>query len=166
MKPVFHVIVVSDNVYMGLKEDISGELVVKRLEEKGYKVNGKTIVPNRYREILRAVNKAAEKSDAIILVGGTGPSPRDITVDVVEAISWRKIPGFGELFRLKSYQQIGYRGILSRAELYLLHSGVAVAVLPGSIKAVELGIEILSGIISHLIEEAKRYEGEHRVKEY
>lgn len=165
MKLVFHIIVVSDNVYMGLKEDISGELAVKKLEEKGYEVNGKTIVPNKYREILRAVNKASEKSDAIVMIGGTGPSPRDITVDVVEAISWRKIPGFGELFRFKSYQQIGYRGIISRAELYLLHNGVAVAVLPGSIGAVELGIEILSKIIDHLIEEAKRYEGEHRIKE-
>ncbi len=164
MKPIFHVVVVSDNVYMGLKEDISGELAVKKLKEKGYEVRGKTVVPNRYREILKAINNAAEKSDAILMIGGTGPSPRDITVDVVEAISWRKIPGFGELFRFKSYQQIGYRGIISRAELYLLHNGVAIAVLPGSIGAVELGIEILTGMIDHLIEEAKRYEGEHRIK--
>jgi len=157
------IIVVSDTVYEGKKQDVSGEMARKILEDKGYVVVEKKIVPNRYREILRAINDLAGKTDFIVAIGGTGPSPRDITVDVIENIAWRKIPGYGEIFRIKSYEEIGMRGAISRAELYLLLDGTPVAITPGSTGAVKLALSLLTEIIDHLVEESHRYEGSHHI---
>ncbi len=157
------VIVVSDAVYEGHKRDVSGEVAREILSSRGYQVAAKIVVPNKYREILRAINELAGKTDFIIAIGGTGPSPRDITVDVVESVAWRKIPGFGEIFRLKSYEEIGMRGAISRAELYILANGTPVAVTPGSTTAVKLALNLLLEVIDHLVEESHRYEGQHRI---
>ena len=161
VKPVFHIIVVSDRVYEGEAVDESGEKAREIIESRGYMVSGKTIVPNRYREILRAI-WGDHKSNVLLFIGGTGPSPRDITVDVIESIAWRKVPGFGEFFRLKSFEKIGYRGLLSRSEAYVLGDGRVAVVLPGSIDAVVLGLEILLNMIEHLLEETTRFEGPHK----
>ncbi len=157
------VIVVSDTVYEGRKRDVSGEVAREVISSKGYQVAAKIVVPNRYREILRAINELVRKADFIIAIGGTGPSPRDITVDVVESVAWRKIPGFGEIFRLKSYEEIGMRGAISRAELYILANGTPVAVIPGSVAAVKLALSLLLEVIDHLVEESHRYEGQHSI---
>ncbi len=157
------IIVVSDTVYEGSKQDVSGEVAREILSSRGYRVVDKIVVPNRYREILRAINELSGKTDFIIAIGGTGPSPRDITVDVVESIAWRKIPGFGEIFRLRSYEEIGMRGAISRAELFILANGTLVAVTPGSTAAVKLALSLLLEIIDHLVEESRRYEGQHRI---
>ncbi len=158
----FSIIVVSDSVYSGSKEDVSGEKARLILGKRGYKVIGKIIVPNDPKLILKALREASGIADAVLLIGGTGPSPRDITIDVVENVAWRKLPGFGEIFRYESYRSIGYRAITSRAGLYILYDGVPVAVLPGSPDAVETGLKILLEIIDHLVEETRRYEGPHR----
>ena len=157
------IIVVSDAVYEGRKRDVSGEVAREILSSRGYQVAAKIVVPNKYREILRAINELAGKADFIIAIGGTGPSPRDITVDVVENIAWRQIPGFGEIFRLRSYEEIGMRGAISRAELYILANCTPVAVTPGSTTAVKLALNLLLEVIDHLVEESHRYEGQHRI---
>ncbi len=158
----FSIIVVSDSVYNGSKEDVSGERARLILSQKGYKVLGKVVVPNDPKMIVKAVREASGITDALILIGGTGPSPRDITVDVVEKMAWRTLPGFGEVFRHESYKSVGYRSISSRAELFILYDGTPVTVLPGSPDAVETGLRILLSIIDHLVEEIRRYEGPHR----
>ncbi len=160
-KPSFTIIVVSDSVYKGMKKDESGEIARSFLEENGYTVREKIIVPNDAREIMRVIRM--NESDVLLFIGGTGPSPRDITIDTIEGLSWRKIPGFGELFRYLSYKEIGFRGIISRSELYILPDGRIAIVLPGSVNAVKLGLKIIIEIIDHLYEEAKRFEGEHKI---
>lgn len=162
VKPVFHIIVVSDHVYEGLEEDVSGEEARKTIESRGYRVLGKTVIPNKYREIIRVIRETRE-ANTLLFLGGTGPSPRDITVDVLESIAWRKIPGFGEYFRLRSFEEIGYRGLLSRSELYILNDGRIAVALPGSTGAVKLGLEILLNVIEHLLEETTRFEGKHKI---
>ncbi len=160
----FIIIVVSDSVYYGKKSDVSGELAIKILKARGHKIFDKIIVPNSYREIYRAIIESLKKSpDAIIIIGGTGPSPRDITIDVVKELSWRELPGFGELFRMLSYNEIGARGIISRAGMFLIQD-VVVIVTPGSPSAVKLALEkIVVEIIDHVVSELRRFEGEHRI---
>ncbi|ABN69416.1 molybdenum cofactor synthesis domain [Staphylothermus marinus F1] len=156
----FLVIVVSDNVFQGLKKDISGEFAVETLKDNGYVVVDKVVVPNNPREIIRVIRE--RRGDVLLFIGGTGPGPRDITVDTVESIAWRKLPGFGELFRRLSFEEIGYRGIISRAELFILYDGRIAVVLPGSTGAVKLGLKILLETIPHIYEEVWRFEGPHK----
>ncbi|MCD6301418.1 MAG: MogA/MoaB family molybdenum cofactor biosynthesis protein [Staphylothermus sp.] len=145
-----------------MKKDESGEIAKSFLVEHGYPVSEKIVIPNSTREIIKVIRTT--KTDALLFIGGTGPSPRDITVDALENLSWRKIPGFGELFRYLSYKEIGFRGIISRSELYILPDGRIAVVLPGSINAVKLGLKIIVEIIDHLYEEAKRFEGPHNIQ--
>lgn len=159
-KTCVKIIVVSDMVYEGKREDTSGEIAIKLLKSKGYCTGDKVVVKNSYRDILKAIKETPER--VVVLLGGTGPSPRDITVDLVENISWRCLPGFGELFRWLSYQRIGVNAVLSRTSLCILFDGKIVAVLPGSPDAVELGLDILISVLDHLVEEVERYETPHR----
>jgi len=156
----FRVIVVSDRIAENPKEDVSGEVARSYLERRGYCVGEKIIVRNNYREILKAIRETNDR--VLVLIGGTGLSPRDITVDIVKSTAWRCIPGFGEFFRSMSAQSIGYRAILSRADLCVLYDGRVVAALPGTPQSVELGLSILVDFIDHLIEEIDRFEGLHR----
>jgi molybdenum cofactor biosynthesis protein B len=90
----------------------------------------------------------------VIFTGGTGVAPRDVTPDTVAPLLDRVIPGFGELFRLLSYQEIGSAALLSRA-LAGLASGRVVFVLPGSRGAVALAMErLLLPELAHLAGEA------------
>jgi len=155
------VLVVSDSVFEGRTSDVSGEFAVRVLSSRGFNVV-KVITPNKPTEILKNIR---ENPDArlIIVIGGTGPSPRDITVDTVESLAWRRFPGFGEEFRRRSAERVGLRAILSRAGLYETFDGRVIAVLPGSLDGVEVGLSILLEITQHLLEEAERTEGPHRV---
>ncbi|WP_448577201.1 MogA/MoaB family molybdenum cofactor biosynthesis protein [Thermosphaera sp.] len=155
-----NIVVVSDRVYEGLAEDASGSLAKRIVEEKGFKVERFTVIPNSHREILRVLRSA--NSRVLIFIGGTGPGPRDITVDVISQVAWRHLPGFGELFRAKSFEAKGYRGVLTRSELFILHDGKIAVCLPGSPEAVELGLNILLNMIEHLVEEVDRFEGLHK----
>lgn len=160
---VFTIIVVSDTIYYSGKEDVSGERAKEIIESKGHKVSSKVIVPNDYKMIYKSVIEAVKNSDVVLVIGGTGPSPRDISIDVVEKLAWRKLPGFGELFRQLSYNEIGARAIISRAGLFIVEDS-AVAVIPGSPHAVELALnKILMDVVDHLIEEIKRISGSHKI---
>ncbi|MEM2200835.1 MAG: molybdopterin-binding protein [Ignisphaera sp.] len=162
MAVVFKVVVVSDIVYQDRSRDISGKKAVEIIVGKGYKVYELDYIPNSFRDIAKKVMEVPDDVNVVVFLGGTGPSPRDITVDVIESMAWRKLPGFGETFRRISYEAEGIKAILSRAELYILSNGVIVVVLPGSPKAMEIGLNLLLGVIEHLIEEVKRFEGIHR----
>ena len=96
----------------------------------------------------------APSVQAAILTGGTGVAPRDVTPDAVAPLLEREVPGFGELFRMLSYEDIGSAALLSRA-LAGLVSGCVVFVLPGSRGAVALGMEkLVLPELGHLCAEA------------
>ncbi len=154
------ILVVSDKVYRGEKKDVSGSLAEKKLEEAGFTVIGKTVLPNDYKMILRGVQEAVRKGDLVVVIGGTGPSPRDISVDVVEKLAWRCLPGCGEVFRKLTYEKEGVAAIFTRAEMYLVEESVVI-VLPGAPSAVELGVELAAKAAPHVIAECRRLEGEH-----
>lgn len=113
------------------------------LEEGGLRVGPHAIVRDDRDLIVAAVLGAMEPGiDALVLTGGTGIGPRDVTVEAVEPLLDRKLDGFGEAFRRLSWDQVGARAVLSRAVAGTCNSRL-VFVLPGSPKAVELGVEQL-----------------------
>lgn len=139
-----------------LETDSGGALVAELLAAAGHVVAGREIVRDEPAEIAAAFDRALARDDvrALIFTGGTGVAPRDVTPDVIEPRLERIVPGFGELFRMLSWQDIGSAALLSRALAGLVR-GRAVFVIPGSRGAVRLALEKLVGPeIGHLAAEA------------
>lgn len=148
------VITVSDT--RTLETDTGGALVVQHLGQAGHPVASREIVADESELISAALARAldADGVRAVILTGGTGVAPRDVTPESVEPLLDRIVPGFGELFRQLSYADIGSAAILSRA-LAGLARGRVVFVIPGSRGAVELAMEkLILPEIGHLAGEA------------
>ena len=148
------VITVSDS--RTLESDTGGGRVVELLGGAGHPVALREIVKDEPGEIAAALRAALDRDDvrAVIFTGGTGVAPRDVTPDTLEPLLDRVVPGFGELFRTLSYQEIGSAALLSRA-LAGLASGRVVFVLPGSRGAVQLAMEkLVLPELGHLAAEA------------
>jgi molybdenum cofactor biosynthesis protein B len=110
--------------------------------------------PDKLRSIIE--EQLASQVDLILTTGGTGLSQRDRTIETVSPVLEKILPGFGEIFRALSYQQIGPAAFLSRALLGLVRGKVVVC-LPGSPQAVELALqELIIPEIKHLIWEARK----------
>lgn len=136
--------------------DTGGALLAEGLTAAGHPVMLRRIVrdePAAIREALEAALAHAE-GRAVILTGGTGVAPRDVTPETVAPLLEREIPGFGELFRALSYQEIGSAALLSRA-LAGIARGRVVFVLPGSRGALRLALEkLILPELGHLAGEA------------
>ena len=148
------VITVSDT--RTLETDTGGARVAERLAQAGHPVVSREIVRDDPDAIAEALREALSRDEiaAVILTGGTGVAPRDVTPEAVEPLLERVIPGFGELFRMLSFGDIGSAALLSRA-LAGVASGRVVFVLPGSRGAVELAMEkLILPEIGHLAGEA------------
>jgi molybdenum cofactor biosynthesis protein B len=117
--------------------DKSGQILAKKIREKGHGLSHKEIVKDDKEEIKKILlNWCEDKNvDVIITTGGTGVTGRDTTPEALNEIKDKEIPGFGELFRLISYKKIGASTIQSRA-LAVLTKGTYIFALPGSIGAV------------------------------
>jgi molybdenum cofactor biosynthesis protein B len=146
----FGVVVTSDRVYRGEAEDRVIPLVKKKIENKNYILSFSTIVPNNKRSIREAVLKAVAKSDIVLVTGGTGPGPRDVSVEAISGIARKMIPGIGELHRRLSLGEVGSRAFLSRTSAYVVGESL-VMVSPGSPSAVELSLQVLLEVGSHAV---------------
>lgn len=122
--------------------DTSGQLAVDRLVEAGHHVSWKEIVPDDLERVRSAMRTAIDDVDVDVLIttGGTGLTDRDITPEALEPLVTKSIPGFGELFRMLSYEEIGTSTIQSRVTAGLC-SGTFVFVLPGSTGAVRTAMD-------------------------
>jgi molybdenum cofactor biosynthesis protein B len=139
-----------------LATDTGGTLVAEMLGEANHPVAARRMVPDEPEAIRNALSEAIaeDTSRAIIFTGGTGIAPRDVTPDTVEPVLDRLIPGFGELFRMLSYEDIGSAALLSRATAGL-KDGKVVFVIPGSRGAVRLAMEkLIVPELGHLTGEA------------
>lgn len=148
------VVTVSDT--RTLETDTGGAKVAEMLAGGGHKVGGRQIVPDEPDAINAAARAGIEAAGvgAVILTGGTGVAPRDVTPESVEPLLERTIPGFGELFRQLSYEDIGSAALLSRAVAGLAQ-GTVVFVIPGSRGAVSLAMEkLILPELGHLAAEA------------
>jgi molybdopterin adenylyltransferase len=124
--------------------DKSGQLIKELLLAADHKVELYQIIKDEPKEIqsqMAALGKDAQ-INAVIFNGGTGISPRDTTYDALEKLLEKTLPGFGELFRFLSYQEIGSRAMASRAVAGVYHNKIIFS-LPGSTNAVRLGMEKL-----------------------
>jgi molybdenum cofactor biosynthesis protein B len=136
------VITVSDS--RTLDDDVSGKRAAELLTEAGHTVSEREIVPDD-RTIIATLVRAGvanREIDAVVLTGGTGIAPRDVTYEAVSELLDKPLDGFGELFRSLSYTEIGSAAMLSRAIAGVIGQTVVFA-LPGSTKAVELAIRKL-----------------------
>ncbi|MEZ4354661.1 MAG: molybdenum cofactor biosynthesis protein B [Myxococcota bacterium] len=148
------VVTVSDT--RTLETDTGGALVESMLREAGQPVVARRIVPDEPEAIRRALDEAIGDPGcrAVVFTGGTGVAPRDVTPDTIEPLLERVVPGFGELFRMLSYEDIGSAALLSRA-LAGLSAGKVVFVIPGSRGAVRLALEkLILPELGHLAGEA------------
>ncbi|RJS75157.1 MogA/MoaB family molybdenum cofactor biosynthesis protein [Candidatus Bathyarchaeota archaeon] len=145
----FAVIICSTSRYKEFSEtgrinDPSGDLIVQILKKKGHRVTLRRIVSDDKTQIQRTMMKAlkSRKIDVIVSSGGTGISPRDVTIEAVQPLLEKTIPGFGELFRALSYEKIGPAAVLTRA-IAGVAKGKVVFCLPGSPQSVSLALESL-----------------------
>jgi molybdopterin adenylyltransferase len=125
--------------------DSSGELIKQLLLAAGHKVGNYQIIPDEPTQIRAQLDIAIDSIpliQAIVFNGGTGISPRDRTYDSIANSLTKTLPGFGEIFRFLSYQEIGSRAISSRA-IAGTYKHLIVFSLPGSRSAVQLGMEKL-----------------------
>lgn len=135
--------------------DESGRVARAGLEKAGHEVMAHTIVPNDPEAIRAELARLRREGAQFVLTnGGTGISRRDRTLEAVAPLLERRLPGFGELFRNLSYDEIGAAAILSRADLGVTADGLIVACVPGSRNAVKLAVEgILARELAHLARE-------------
>ncbi|RLF23285.1 MAG: molybdenum cofactor biosynthesis protein [Thermoprotei archaeon] len=146
-------------------EDESGDLAESLFRRKGFKKILRILIPNEALVISGIVKFLArrEEVDIMVLIGGTGIGPHDVTPEAIEGLLEKRLDGFGELFRRLSYDEIGTRAIASRA-LAGTYLKSLVFCLPGSVKAVDLALNrIILPEIMHLLRVIRGlpHEAEH-----
>ncbi|HVA76470.1 MAG TPA: molybdenum cofactor biosynthesis protein B [Candidatus Binataceae bacterium] len=136
--------------------DKSGAAIRQMLEAAGHTVPSYEVIPDERARISAAIAASLPELDAIIVTGGTGVARRDATIEAVEPMLEKKLDGFGEIFRMLSYQEIGAAAILSRAVAGICR-GKFIAAIPGSTAACRLAMEKLIlpeiGHIAYLLAE-------------
>lgn len=151
----FAVITISDT--RDAASDRGGPYLVERVEAAGHSVAQRAIVKDEREQIEAALRAAVADTgvDLVLTTGGTGIAPRDVTYDTLKGLFDSEIPGFGELFRMLSYQQIGAAALLSRAIGGVLEGKVVLA-MPGSPKALALAMdEIVLREAAHLVQQTR-----------
>lgn len=121
--------------------DTSGKRIKDLLAEQGQPVVAYRILKDEPEQITAVVQAllAQPEVDAIITTGGTGIAPRDSTFEAIQGLLEKEITGFGEMFRMLSYEDIGAAAMLTRATAGVANGKVIIS-LPGSTGAVELGM--------------------------
>jgi len=124
--------------------DRSGRLIQQLLAESGHAVAACHLIPDETEQLTPLVHSLLKRDDVDVILtnGGTGISPRDRTIDALQQLFDKQLPGFGELFRMLSFQQIGSAAMLSRAVAGMA-AGKPIFCMPGSTKAVELAMASL-----------------------
>ena len=151
-----HIVTVSDT--RTLETDSSGQLISALLEQRGHRVSGRTLLKDEPGDVRQAVTALVNDSsvDVVITTGGTGITARDSTFEAIDGLLQKRLAGFGELFRMLSYHEIGAAAMLSRATAGLSERTVILA-LPGSEHAVRLAMEkLVLPELGHLVREARR----------
>ncbi len=151
------VVTVSDSRTPDTNE--GGRLVSRLARDAGFQVIDETIVRDEPADV-RALLKEwlpGERIDAVLLTGGTGVSGRDATVEAVNCLIEKPIPGYGELFRALSFAEIGAAAMLSRA-LAGTVGNVVLFLMPGSPAGARLAMEkLIVPELSHVVGELRRH---------
>jgi len=139
-----------------LADDISGNVMLDMISDSGFDVKAYSLLPDNESLIAGQIRELTGEDigpdiGAIVISGGTGLAPEDVTLEAVEPLFDKTIPGFGEVFRLKSLEDVGTAAILSRASAGVVGRSV-VFCLPGSPAAVKLALrELIIPEAPHII---------------
>ena len=148
------VLTVSDT--RAMETDVSGRTIVDFLEGAGHVVAKRQILRDDPKDVHEAVLGQIGGVDAIITTGGTGITSRDSTYEAIAGLFEKRIDGFGELFRMLSYPQIGSAAMMTRACAGVAR-GTAIFILPGSEHAVRLAMtELILPELGHVVRELRR----------
>jgi len=139
--------------------DKSGHVITDRLSRRQHQVVAYNLVKDEPEQVRRQILTwvAVPNIDAILVNGGTGIAPRDTTYEAIATLLTKTLPGFGELFRMLTYEQIGSRAMASRAIAGVCKSTLIFS-MPGSSKAVELAMDKL--ILPELIHLTTQMRGQ------
>jgi len=139
------------------ENDVSGRFLEEAVRTAGHRLVHRAIVPDEPAQITELVGRMTAEGAAVVLVsGGTGISRRDHTFETLDGLMERRLPGFGELFRMLSWKEIGSASMLSRATAGV-YRGALVVSMPGSPAAVRLAWErLLAPELPHLVRELSR----------
>jgi molybdopterin adenylyltransferase len=141
-----------------LADDRGGHLLVEMLVAVGHQIVRREIVPDEPARIRSLVAELVDAAvvDAVLITGGTGISARDQTYETVNQMLTKTLPGYGEIFRMLSYDDIGPAAMLSRA-IGGVMGQVIVLTMPGSPAAVRLAMEkLICPELGHLVYEARK----------
>ncbi len=139
----------------GRDEDISGKILEQRARAAGHKTT-RTIVPDEATKIRSAVNKfiAAKRIDAVIVTGGTGVAKRDVTIETIQPMFEKELPGFGEILRRMGYELVGTPALLTRATAGIIKHK-PVFCLPGAPNSVEVAAGLIFPELGHVLKHAR-----------
>ncbi len=139
-----------------LETDLGGKLIQEMVQASGHDVRSRRIVLDEMEAIQNAAFEAVQVGiEALLITGGTGLGKRDVTPNAIEPLFQTPIPGYGELFRMLSFQEIGAASMLSRAVAGVMN-GMVVITMPGSPAGVRLAMEqLILPELPHLVHHAR-----------
>lgn len=137
-------------------DDTSGAAIIEALTAAGHVVTGRKLLRDDPGPVAEAVRRATVSADVVITTGGTGITSRDSTYEAIAGLLEKRLDGFGEIFRMLSYQDIGSAAMLSRACAGTIRKTVVFS-LPGSENAVRLAMQkLIVPELGHVVRELKR----------
>jgi len=153
--------VVTVSTSRSLDDDPAGDAIAAAFEDAGHEVATRDLVTDEYDNVQSVLSQLSKRDDVDVVVttGGTGVTPDDVTVEAAERLFSKRLPGFGELFRRESYDEVGVMVVATRATAGIVES-TPVFCLPGSENAARLGGDIAVEAAGHLAGLAQRDEDE------
>ena len=137
------------------KADLSGQYMAEEIETR-YTLKSRSLIPDEKEDLINAIESMiSEDIDVILTTGGTGLDVRDITVETVEALFEKKLDGFGEIFRAKSYEEIGETKTYYKLSDYD-NIKTLIFSMPGSPNAVKTALNIIIDELPHFVHHVKK----------
>ena len=132
-------------------EDLSGKVILEKIFKAGHQGNYQ-LLPDGIDPLQKAVKMSS--ADAIVICGGTGLTHLDLTIEAVEPLFEKTLPGFGEIFRWQSMKEVGTRSMLTRATAGIFMKK-PVFCIPGSPGAARLGMDLILAEIEHILKHVR-----------
>jgi molybdenum cofactor biosynthesis protein B len=146
----------SKNKSLEETEDVSGKEIIEALRNQHHEVVFYTIVPDHPGVIVETIDHiiGTYAPDIVITTGGTGVTSKDVTIEAMQEVFDKELPGFGELFRKTSFEKLGSAALLTRA-IAGIWDGVVIFCLPGSPDAVRTGMDIILKEVGHIVKHVR-----------